>query len=75
VTLFFLRQLFMTFQVQRQLRETQELIKDCTPLYGAYQPNMNSPSSSTATQIQIRSQTRTGLRRPTLETQYSQELS
>ncbi|CRK95968.1 CLUMA_CG009409, isoform A, partial [Clunio marinus] len=61
-------------QVQRQLRETQELIKDCTPLYGTYQPAINSPGSSTATQIQIRSQTRTGLRRPTLETQYSQEL-
>lgn len=57
-------------QVQRQLRETQELIKDCPPLYGAYP----SPNSSTNTQIQIRSQNR-GLRRPTLETQYSQELS
>ncbi|XP_070497539.1 forkhead box protein P2 isoform X2 [Chironomus tepperi] len=51
-------------QVQRQLRETQELIKaDCPPMYqGAYQTTANAS---------LRSQTRTGLRRPTLETQYS----
>ena len=50
--------------MQRQLRETQELIKaDCPPMYqGAYQ---------TAANASLRSQTRTGLRRPTLETQYS----
>lgn len=54
--------------MQRQLRETQELIKDCPPLYGAYAAaGISSPSSTTPTQI--RSQNR--MRRPTLETQYS----
>lgn len=55
--------------MQRQLRETQELIKaDCSPspLYGAFQQGGTSNASA------LRSQTRTGnLRRPTLETQYS----
>ncbi|KAG5677043.1 hypothetical protein PVAND_006828 [Polypedilum vanderplanki] len=51
-------------QVQRQLRETQELIKqagDCPPMY---QSTYQSSAS-------LRTQSRTGLRRPTLETQYS----
>lgn len=51
--------------MQRQLRETQELIKaDCPPMFqGTYQTTANAS---------LRSQTtRTGLRRPTLETQYS----
>lgn len=52
--------------MQRQLRETQELIKaDCPPLYqgAAFQGNASGAS--------LRSQNRTGIRRPTLETQYS----
>ncbi|XP_039489290.1 histone-lysine N-methyltransferase 2D isoform X1 [Drosophila santomea] len=55
-------------QVQRQLRETQELIKDSCPQlyaagYGSPGPPIRNPS---------RNPTRT---RPTLETQFSQELS
>ncbi|KAH8314728.1 hypothetical protein KR074_012130 [Drosophila pseudoananassae] len=55
-------------QVQRQLRETQELIKDSCPQlyaagYGSPGPPIRNPN---------RNPTRT---RPTLETQFSQELS
>ncbi|KAH8364877.1 hypothetical protein KR084_013030 [Drosophila pseudotakahashii] len=55
-------------QVQRQLRETQELIKDSCPQlyaagYGSPGPPIRNPS---------RNPSRT---RPTLETQFSQELS
>lgn len=53
-------------QVQRQLRETQELIKDsCPQLYAAGYGSPGPP---------LRSQQRTN-RRPTLDTQFSQELS
>lgn len=53
-------------QVQRQIRETQELIKDsCPQLYGGY----GSPGPP------MRTQPRQQTRRPTLETQFSQELS
>ena len=54
-------------QVQRQIRETQELIKDsCPQLYAAGYGSPGPP---------LRSQQRTSRRPPTLETQYSQELS
>ncbi|XP_055910642.1 uncharacterized protein LOC129945007 [Eupeodes corollae] len=54
-------------QVQRQLRETQELIKDsCPQLYAAGYGSPGPP---------MRSQPRNAARRPTLETQFSQELS
>lgn len=57
----------MAPQVQRQLRETQELIKDaCPQLYAA---GYNSPGPP------MRTQQRQQQRRPTLETQFSQELS
>lgn len=57
-------------QVQRQLRETQELIKDsCSQLYGS------SGYTTSAGPPAMRTQPRTTVRRPTLETQYSQELS
>lgn len=53
--------------MQRQLRETQELIKDaCPQLYAA---GYNSPGPP------MRAQQRQQQRRPTLETQFSQELS
>lgn len=53
-------------QVQRQLRETQELIKDsCTQLYAAGYGSPGPP---------IRTQQRPNRRQP-LETQFSQELS
>jgi hypothetical protein len=55
-------------QVQRQLRETQELIKDsCSQLYGSGYTGVGPPA--------LRTQPRPTVRRPTLETQYSQELS
>lgn len=57
----------LTPQVQRQLRETQELIKDsCPQLYAAGYGSPGPPS---------RSQQRQPTRRTTLETQFSQELS
>lgn len=56
-------------QVQRQLRETQELIKDsCSQLYGSSGYTGAGPPG-------MRAQPRPTVRRPTLETQYSQELS
>lgn len=63
-------------QVQRQLRETQELIKDsCSQLYSGYPAN-SSPSPSTPTTAIRSQQPRTAIRRPSaLDTQYSQELS
>uniref|UniRef100_A0A182JKL4 Uncharacterized protein n=1 Tax=Anopheles atroparvus TaxID=41427 RepID=A0A182JKL4_ANOAO len=84
-------------QVQRQLRETQELIKDsCAQLYGSgYTSTVGSPSVATGAVAGVGvvgSSTaggppgplrsgpgsvlaRASARRPTLETQYSQELS
>uniref|UniRef100_A0A182WJI9 Uncharacterized protein n=1 Tax=Anopheles minimus TaxID=112268 RepID=A0A182WJI9_9DIPT len=62
-------------QVQRQLRETQELIKDsCVQLYGsAYGTGPGPPTVlPTGTGSVL---ARATARRPTLETQYSQELS
>ncbi|XP_050074404.1 putative uncharacterized protein DDB_G0271606 isoform X2 [Anopheles maculipalpis] len=63
-------------QVQRQLRETQELIKDsCVQLYGsAYGTGPGPPTTvlPTGTGSVL---ARATARRPTLETQYSQELS
>uniref|UniRef100_A0A182P1Y6 Uncharacterized protein n=1 Tax=Anopheles epiroticus TaxID=199890 RepID=A0A182P1Y6_9DIPT len=64
-------------QVQRQLRETQELIKDsCVQLYGsaAYGTGPGPPTAvlPTGTGSVL---ARATARRPTLETQYSQELS
>ena len=56
-------------QVQRQLRETQELIKDCSTLYGTGYATAPTSSSS------MRSQPRAVRRPPSLDTQYSQELS
>lgn len=55
-------------QVQRQLRETQELIKDsCPQLYAAGYGSPGPP---------VRAQQRPNRpNRPTLETQFSQELS
>lgn len=54
-------------QVQRQIRETQELIKDsCPQLYAAGYGSPGPP---------MRTQPRQPTRRPTLETQFSQELS
>ncbi|XP_055689800.1 uncharacterized protein LOC129793654 isoform X2 [Lutzomyia longipalpis] len=56
-------------QVQRQLRETQELIKDsCPQMYAAGYGSPGPPMRATAQSQRVR-------RTPTLETQYSQELS
>lgn len=53
--------------MQRQIRETQELIKDsCPQLYAAGYGSPGPP---------MRTQPRQPNRRPTLETQFSQELS
>ncbi|CAD7003417.1 uncharacterized protein LOC101455385 [Ceratitis capitata] len=55
-------------QVQRQLRETQELIKDsCPQLFAAGYGGSPGPP--------IRNQAKNSNRRPTLETQFSQESS
>ncbi|GAB0089672.1 uncharacterized protein DMENIID0001_042510 [Sergentomyia squamirostris] len=56
-------------QVQRQLRETQELIKDsCPQMYAAGYGSPGPPMRATNQGQRVR-------RTPTLETQYSQELS
>uniref|UniRef100_A0A182QTT8 Uncharacterized protein n=1 Tax=Anopheles farauti TaxID=69004 RepID=A0A182QTT8_9DIPT len=83
-------------QVQRQLRETQELIKDsCAQLYGSAYGSPGPPTAgptggpaatAAAAAAAAAASLRTGggpgsvlaratARRPTLETQYSQELS
>uniref|UniRef100_A0A1A9UG91 Uncharacterized protein n=1 Tax=Glossina austeni TaxID=7395 RepID=A0A1A9UG91_GLOAU len=61
-------------QVQRQLRETQELIKDsCPQLYATGYGSPGPPPIRNQTGITGR--TLPTSRRPTLETQFSQELS
>ncbi|XP_055702891.1 uncharacterized protein LOC129801656 isoform X4 [Phlebotomus papatasi] len=56
-------------QVQRQLRETQELIKDsCPQMYAAGYGSPGPPMRAANQSQRVR-------RTPTLETQYSQELS
>uniref|UniRef100_A0A182XYK7 Uncharacterized protein n=2 Tax=Anopheles stephensi TaxID=30069 RepID=A0A182XYK7_ANOST len=64
-------------QVQRQLRETQELIKDsCVQLYGsAYGTGPGPPGPTVLPPGTGSVLARATARRPTLETQYSQELS
>uniref|UniRef100_A0A182K5X6 Uncharacterized protein n=1 Tax=Anopheles christyi TaxID=43041 RepID=A0A182K5X6_9DIPT len=64
-------------QVQRQLRETQELIKDsCVQLYGSAYGTGPGPPTALPTGGPVGSVlARANARRPTLETQYSQELS
>uniref|UniRef100_A0A1I8NZM1 Uncharacterized protein n=1 Tax=Stomoxys calcitrans TaxID=35570 RepID=A0A1I8NZM1_STOCA len=60
-------------QVQRQLRETQELIKDsCPQLYAA---GYGSPGPPLRNQAAVNARNHPNSRRPTLDTQFSQELS
>ncbi|TMW52836.1 hypothetical protein DOY81_002103 [Sarcophaga bullata] len=61
-------------QVQRQLRETQELIKDsCPQLYAAGYGSPGPPPLRNQAAVTARNHPTN--RRPTLETQFSQELS
>ncbi|XP_023294486.1 ras-interacting protein RIP3 isoform X3 [Lucilia cuprina] len=61
-------------QVQRQLRETQELIKDsCPQLYAAGYGSPGPPPLRNQAAVTARNHPNN--RRPTLETQFSQELS
>lgn len=61
-------------QVQRQLRETQELIKDsCPQLYAAGYGSPGPPPLRNQGAVNTRNHPNS--RRPTLETQFSQELS
>ncbi|XP_075161840.1 target of wingless repressor isoform X2 [Haematobia irritans] len=60
-------------QVQRQLRETQELIKDsCPQLYAA---GYGSPGPPLRNQAAVNARNHPNSRRPTLDTQFSPELS